>query len=142
MKGTGQIVAWSVRDESLHSQAGCWLFRTLMKENPDLNASKLQDEIENACYTSVELEFDFIDKAFEMGNIDGINKDQLKNFIKARANSKIEELGYKGLYNDINPNLLQQMEWFGHLTSGVEHQDFFAQRPSSYSKSTSDWSDL
>ena len=142
MKGTGQIVAWSVRDESLHSQAGCWLFRTLMKENHDLNTSKLQDEIENACYTSVELEFDFIDKAFEMGNIDGINKDQLKNFIKARANSKIEELGYKGLYNDIDPNLLQQMEWFGHLTSGVEHQDFFAQRPSSYSKSTSDWSDL
>ena len=77
-----------------------------------------------------------------MGNIDGINKNQLKNFIKARANSKIEELGYKGLYNDINPNLLQQMEWFGHLTSGVEHQDFFAQRSSSYSKSTADWSDL
>jgi ribonucleoside-diphosphate reductase beta chain len=142
MKGTGQIVAWSVRDESLHSQAGCWLFRTLMKENPDLNTSELQDEIENACYTSVELEFDFIDKAFEMGNIDGINKNQLKNFIKARANSKMEELGYKGLYNDIDPNLLQQMEWFGHLTSGVEHQDFFAQRSSAYSKSTADWSDL
>lgn len=142
MKGTGQIVAWSVRDESLHSQAGCWLFRTLMKENPDLNTSKLQDEIENACYISVELEFDFIDKAFEMGNIEGINKEQLKNFIKARANSKMEELGYKGLYNDIDPNLLQQMEWFGHLTSGVEHQDFFASRPSSYSKSTADWSDL
>lgn len=142
MKGTGQIVAWSVRDESLHSQAGCWLFRTLMKENPDLNTSKLQDEIENACYISVELEFDFIDKAFEMGNIEGINKKQLKNFIKARANSKMEELGYKGLYNDIDPNLLQQMEWFGHLTSGVEHQDFFASRPSSYSKSTADWSDL
>jgi ribonucleoside-diphosphate reductase beta chain len=34
MKGTGQIVAWSVRDESLHSQAGCWLFNTLLKENP------------------------------------------------------------------------------------------------------------
>jgi ribonucleoside-diphosphate reductase beta chain len=142
MKGTGQIVAWSVRDESLHSQAGCWLFRTLMKENPDLNTSKLQDEIENACYISVELEFDFIDKAFEMGNIEGINKEQLKNFIKARANSKMEELGYKGLYNDIDPNLLQQMEWFGHLTSGVEHQDFFAQRSSAYSKSTADWSDL
>jgi len=142
MKGTGQIVAWSVRDESLHSKAGCWLFRTLIEEYPELNTSELQDEIENACYISVELEFDFIDKAFEMGNIDGINKEQLKNFIKARANSKMEELGYKGLYNDVDPNLLQQMEWFGHLTSGVEHQDFFASRPSSYSKSTADWSDL
>jgi ribonucleoside-diphosphate reductase beta chain len=142
MKGTGQIVAWSVRDESLHSKAGCWLFRTLIEECPELNTSELQDEIENACYISVELEFDFIDKAFEMGNIDGINKEQLKNFIKARANSKMEELGYKGLYNDVDPNLLQQMEWFGHLTSGVEHQDFFSGRVTQYSKSTADWSDL
>jgi ribonucleoside-diphosphate reductase beta chain len=142
MKGTGQIVAWSVRDESLHSKAGCWLFRTLIEEYPELNTSELQDEIENACYISVELEFDFIDKAFEMGNIDGINKEQLKNFIKARANSKMEELGYKGLYNDVDPNLLQQMEWFGHLTSGVEHQDFFSGRVTQYSKSTADWSDL
>lgn len=142
MKGTGQIVAWSVRDESLHSQAGCWLFRTLLEENPSLNTPQLQDEIENACYLSVELEFDFIDKAFEMGDIEGLTKEQLKNFIKARANNKMEELGYKGLYNDIDPNLLQQMEWFGHLTSGVEHMDFFASRPTSYAKSTADWSDL
>jgi len=142
MKGTGQIVAWSVRDESLHSKAGCWLFRTLIEEHPELNTPELQNEIENACHVSVELEFNFIDKAFEMGDIDGINKEQLKNFIKARANEKMEELGYKGLYNDVDSNLLQQMEWFGHLTSGVEHMDFFSSRPTSYSKSTADWSDL
>jgi ribonucleoside-diphosphate reductase beta chain len=142
MKGTGQIVAWSVRDESLHSQAGCWLFRTLLEEHPELNTPELQNEIENACYLSVELEFDFIDKAFEMGDIEGLTKEQLKNFIKARANDKIKELGYNGIYNDIDPSLLKQMEWFGHLTSGVEHQDFFAQRSSAYSKSSADWSDL
>jgi ribonucleoside-diphosphate reductase beta chain len=33
MKGMGQIVAWSVRDESLHSKAGCWLFRQLFYKN-------------------------------------------------------------------------------------------------------------
>jgi ribonucleotide reductase beta subunit family protein with ferritin-like domain len=52
------------------------------------------------------------------------------------------ELGYNGIYNDVDPNLIQQMEWFGHLTSGVEHQDFFSFRSTSYSKSTADWSDL
>jgi ribonucleotide reductase beta subunit family protein with ferritin-like domain len=52
------------------------------------------------------------------------------------------ELGYKAIYNDIDPSLLKQIEWFGHLTSGVEQQDFFANRPSAYSKSTADWSDL
>jgi ribonucleoside-diphosphate reductase beta chain len=142
MKGTGQIVAWSVRDESLHSQAGCWLFNTLLKENPSLRTENMQSTIYKACDLSVKLEFDFIEKVFEMGDIEGLTKDQLKAFILARANSKLEELGYRGMYSDIDPNLLIQMEWFGHLTSGVEHQDFFAQRSSAYAKSTADWDDL
>lgn len=142
MKGTGQIVAWSVRDESLHSKAGCWLFRTLLSENPELDTDELRNKITEACYLSVQLEFNFIDKAFELGEVEGLNVDQLKNFIKARANEKMIELGYSSIYNNIDPNLLKQMEWFGHLTNGVEHQDFFAQRPTSYAKSTGDWSDL
>jgi len=141
MKGTGQIVEWSVRDESLHSKAGCWLFRTMVEEMPELNEG-MEAQIYNACDLSVKLEFDFIDKAFEMGEIEGLNKNQLKNFIKERANQKLIELGYNPLYNDIDPNLLKQMEWFGHLTSGKTHQDFFAGRVTDYSKSTADWSDL
>ena len=142
MKGTGQIVEWSVRDESLHSKAGCWIFRTLLSENPDLDTKEMTQAIYEACDLSVKLEFDFIDKAFEMGNIEGLNKEQLKNFIKERANQKLIELGYNAIYNDIDPNLLKQMEWFGHLTSGKTHQDFFANRVTDYSKSTADWSDL
>jgi len=141
MKGTGQIVEWSVRDESLHSKAGCWLFRTMLEEMPELNEG-MEKQIYEACDLSVKLEFDFIDKAFEMGEIEGLNKGQLKNFIKERANQKLIELGYNPLYNDIDPNLLKQMEWFGHLTSGKTHQDFFAGRVTSYSKSTADWDDL
>jgi len=141
MKGTGQIVEWSVRDESLHSKAGCWLFRTMIEEMPELNEG-METQIYDACDLSVKLEFDFIDKAFEMGEIEGLNIDQLKNFIKERANQKLIELGYNPLYNDIDPNLLKSMEWFGHLTSGKTHQDFFAGRVTDYSKSTADWSDL
>jgi ribonucleoside-diphosphate reductase beta chain len=142
MKGTGQIVEWSVRDESLHSKAGCWLFRTLLKEQPHLDTPELRNKIIEACHLSVQLEFDFIEKAFEMGDIEGLNKEQLKAFIKARANEKMIELGYQVIYNDVDPNLLKQMEWFGHLTSGKTHQDFFAGRVTSYAKSTADWDDL
>jgi ribonucleoside-diphosphate reductase beta chain len=142
MKGTGQIVEWSVRDESLHSKAGCWLFRTLLDEIQELNTEDLRNKVTEACHLSVQLEFDFIEKAFEMGEVEGLNKAQLQNFIKARANEKMIELGYNAVYNDIDPNLLKQMEWFGHLTSGKTHQDFFAGRVTDYAKSTSDWSDL
>lgn len=142
MKGTAQVVEWSVRDESLHSKAGCWLFRTLLEEQPELNSDKIREKVIEACETSVQLEFDFIDKAFEMGDIEGLNIEQLKNFIKARANEKMIELGYKPIYNDIDPNLLKQMEWFGHLTSGKSHTDFFSSRVTNYSKSVADWSDI
>jgi ribonucleoside-diphosphate reductase beta chain len=141
MKGMGQIVAWSVRDESLHSKAGCWLFTQLLKERPELNTIDLEMKVVEACFLSVDLEFAFIDKVFEMGNLDNLTKEQLKNFIHARANEKMVELGYKPQYV-INEDLLDEIAWFGQITSGVEQQDFFAQRPSSYSKSTADWSDL
>jgi ribonucleoside-diphosphate reductase beta chain len=142
MKGTGQIIEWSVRDESLHSKAGCWLFRTLLDEMQELDTEELRNKVTEACHLSVQLEFDFIEKAFEMGEVEGLNRAQLQNFIKARANEKMVELGYNAVYNDIDPNLLKQMEWFGHLTSGKTHQDFFAGRVTDYAKSTSDWSDL
>jgi ribonucleoside-diphosphate reductase beta chain len=142
MKGTAQVVEWSVRDESLHSKAGCWLFRKLLEEQPELNTLELRTKIVEACELSVQLEYDFIEKAFEMGDIEGLTKEQLKAFIKARANEKLVELGYQTIYNDIDPNLLKQMEWFGHLTSGKTHTDFFSNRVTNYSKSTGDWSDL
>jgi ribonucleoside-diphosphate reductase beta chain len=114
----------------------------MLQESPELNTQELRDKVTEACHLSVKLEFDFIDKAFEMGDIDGLSKAQLKNFIKARAIEKMIELGYTAVYNDIDPNLLKQIEWFGHLTSGKTHQDFFAGRVTSYAKSTADWSDL
>jgi ribonucleoside-diphosphate reductase beta chain len=55
MKGTGQVVEWSVRDESLHSKAGCWLFRTMMEEMPELNEG-MEKQIYDACDISVKLE--------------------------------------------------------------------------------------
>ena len=142
MKGTGQIVEYSVRDESLHSRFGCYLFNIIMEENPELNTEEFKQKVYEACDLSIQLEFNFIEKAFEMGDIEGLTQEQLKAFIKARANEKLVELGYQAIYNDIDPNLLKQMEWFGHLTSGKTHQDFFAGRVTSYAKSTADWSDL
>ena len=118
------------------------MYRTLLKEQPLLDTFEMRNKIIEACELSVQLEFDFIEKAFEMGNIEGLNKEQLKAFIKARANEKLIELGYQAIYNDIDPNLVKQMEWFGHLTSGKTHQDFFVGRVTSYAKSTADWNDL
>ena len=125
----------------IENHFGSWLFTQLLKERPELNTIDLRLKVTEACQISVDLEFAFIDKVFEMGNLDNLTKEQLKNFIQARANEKMVELGYKPVYA-IDEKLLDEIAWFGQITSGVEQQDFFAQRPSAYSKSTADWSDL
>ena len=85
LKGVGQIVEWSIRDESMHSEAGCWLFRTLIKENPHLNTPDLKAAINEAALLSLKLELDFIDKVYELGDLEGCSKDDLVAFINNRS---------------------------------------------------------
>jgi ribonucleoside-diphosphate reductase beta chain len=141
LKGVGQIVEWSVRDESLHSEAGCWLFRTLMQEYPELKTDKLIKDIEEAARLALELEFNFIDKIFEMGDLENLSKDELKNFIKHRVNTKMGDLGLKPLIpsDQIDKGALKQMLWFDAVVAGKQHTDFFANRVTNYSKGHMDW---
>lgn len=142
LKGVGQIVEWSVRDESLHSDAGCWLFRTLMEENPHFKTEKLVNDIEEAAKNALQLEFDFIDKVFEMGDLENLSKDELKNFIRHRVNTKMGDLGLKPIVPaaDIDKGALKTMKWFDAVIAGKQQTDFFANRVTNYSKGHMDWS--
>ena len=141
LKGVGQIVEWSVRDESLHSNAGCWLFRTLMEEHPKFKTKKLVKEIEEAAELAMKLEFDFIDKVFELGDLENLTKDELKNFIKHRINTKMKDLGLDPIVPsaDIDKGALKTMKWFDAVIAGKQHTDFFASRVTNYSKGHIDW---
>ena len=142
LKGVGQIVEWSVRDESLHSEAGCWLFRTLMKEHPEFKTKKLIKEIEDAAHLALQLEFDFIDKVFEMGDLENLTKDELKNFIRHRVNTKMADLGLNPIIpaEEIDKGALKTMKWFDAVIAGKQQTDFFANRVTNYSKGHLDWS--
>lgn len=141
LKGVGQIVEWSVRDESLHSNAGCWLFRQLMTEHPELKTDKLIQEIREAATAALDLEFNFIDKIFEMGDLENLTKDELKNFIKHRVNTKMGDLGLKPLIpsSEIDKGALNTMLWFDSVIAGKQHTDFFAGRVTNYSKGHMEW---
>jgi len=142
LKGIGQQMKWSVRDESLHSKMGCVLFRHMCDEYPDL-LKQCKKSITEAAKLIVELELKFIDKMFEMGDLENLKADDLKEFIKQRTNTKLEELGYKGIFQ-YDKKKADNLEWFYHLTGGHTHTDFFAIRPTDYSKANEgeDWDDL
>jgi ribonucleoside-diphosphate reductase beta chain len=139
LKGVGQIVEWSIRDESMHSEAGCWLFRTLIEENPYLKTKELETAINEAALLSLKLELDFIDKVFELGDLEGCSKYDLQNFIKNRVNTKLGDLGYNPIITDIDLTAVERMKWFDHLSAGKQHTDFFANRVTNYSKGTMTW---
>ena len=135
LKGIGQQMKWSVRDESLHSKMGCQLFRHMCNEDPGLLEDCREDIIE-AAKTMLDAEEKYIDKMFELGDIENLKAYDLKQFIRKRLNEKLQELGYfdLGQYFAFNQDGAKNLDWFYHLTGGHTHTDFFAVRPTDYSK--------
>ena len=135
LKGIGQQMKWSVRDESLHSKMGCQLFRQMCQEDNTL-LEACRHNVTEAASTMIKLEESYIDKMFEMGDIEGIKANDLKQFIRKRTNEKLAELGYidLGSYFSYDTEAASNLNWFYHLTGGVTHTDFFAIRPTDYSK--------
>ena len=135
LKGIGQQMKWSVRDESLHSRMGCRLFRHMCEEKDFLKKS-CKPHIVEAAHVMHDAEMKYIDKMFEAGDIEGMKSYDLKQFIKKRINEKLVELGYKELAEEFeyDKKASEKLDWFYHLTGGHTHTDFFAIRPTDYSK--------
>ena len=135
LKGIGQQMKWSVRDESLHSKMGCTLFRHMCEEIPTL-LEECKEDVYKAAKIMVELEEKYIDKMFEMGDIENLKSYDLKQFVRQRTNEKLQELGYsdKRRFFHYDKDAASNLDWFYHLTGGHTHTDFFAIRPTDYSK--------
>ena len=132
LKGIGQQMKWSVRDESLHSKMGCMLFRQMCEEYPELKDAA-RDKVLEAAHLSVNMEIDFINKMFENGDLENLKAEDLVEFIRKRANEKLIELGYEPVFI-VDTTKSDNLDWFYHLTGGLTHTDFFALRPTDYSK--------
>ena len=140
MKGMGQIVTWSVRDETLHCNSIVKLFRTFIQENPEVWTEELQREIYVACSTIVDHEDAFIDLAFELGGIEGMTAVDVKRYIRYIADWRLSQLGLPEIYMiDDHP-----LPWLTPLLNGVEHANFFEQRATEYSKAATkgQWNDV
>ena len=130
MKGMGQIVSWSVRDESLHTASIIRLFRTFVKENNEVWNEKLQHDLYVNCSTVVNHEDAFIDLAFELGGVEGIDADGVKSYIRYIADRRLMQLGLQPMHHiEKNP-----FPWLDEMLNGVEHANFFENRATEYSK--------
>src|SRR5215217_7002720 len=129
MKGMGQIVSWSVRDESLHCEGIIKLYHAFNKETGAVTKA-VADDIIDCCKTVVEMEDKFIDLAFEMGPVQGMVPQDIKNYIRFIADWRLRQLQLPEVYG-VTENPLP---WLQSLLSGVEHANFFEARSTEYSK--------
>ena len=129
MKGMGQIITYSIRDESLHVEAMTKLFREFIQENIDIWTDSFKKEIYKACRQMVDLEDRFLDLVFEQGDITGLTKEEMKQYIRYIADRRLLQLGLKPNY-EVKDNPLN---WLDDVL-GVEHQNFFEGRATTYMK--------
>ena len=129
MKGMGQIITYSIRDESMHVEAMTKLFREFIQENIDLWTDDFKAEIYQACREMVDLEDRFLDLVFEQGDITGVTKKEMQQYIRYIADRRLLQLGLKTNYN-VKDNPLN---WLDDVL-GVEHQNFFEGRATTYMK--------
>jgi len=129
MKGMGQIITYSIRDESMHVEAMTKLFREFMQENIDLWTDDFKAEIYQACREMVDLEDRFLDLVFEQGDIPGLTKKEMQQYIRYIADRRLLQLGLKPNY-EVKDNPLN---WLDDVL-GVEHQNFFEGRATTYMK--------
>jgi ribonucleoside-diphosphate reductase beta chain len=139
MRGMGQIIAWSIADETLHTESMIKLFRTYVQENRSVWNDELKAKIYSIAEKMVDLEDQFIDLAFGVSEMENLTKDEVKQYIRYICDRRLIALGMKGIFK-VKQNPL---EWVDGML-GVTHTNFFENKSVDYAKGalTGDWGEI
>ena len=140
MKGMGQIVTWSIVDETQHTENMVKLFRTYIEENREIWNDELKGKLYTIAERMVELEDKFIDLAFAMGSMEDLSAEDVKKYIRYIADRRLISLGLKGQFKvKRNP-----LPWVEEMINAPTHTNFFENRATDYAKGalSGDWGDV
>jgi ribonucleoside-diphosphate reductase beta chain len=140
MKGMGQIVTWSIVDETQHTENMVKLFRTYIEENREIWNDELKGRLYTIAEKMVELEDKFIDLAFQMGGMEDLSAEDVKKYIRYIADRRLISLGLKGQFKvKRNP-----LPWVEEMINAPTHTNFFENRATDYAKGalSGDWGDV
>ena len=140
MKGMGQIVTWSIVDETMHTESMIKLFRQYIEENKEIWNDELKGELYTIATRMVELEDKFIDLAFDMGEMTRLTKEDVKQYIRYIADRRLISLGLKGIFK-VKKNPLP---WVEEMVNSPVHGNFFENRVTDYAKGalSGNWDDV
>ncbi len=140
MKGMGQIVTWSIVDETMHAENMIKLFKEYIKENPEIWNDSLKSKIYSIAEKMVELEDKFIDLSFANGEMRDLQPEDVKQYIRYIADRRLISLGMKGIFK-VKKNPLP---WVEEMINAPVHGNFFENRVTDYAKGalSGSWDDV
>lgn len=121
MRGMCEIVEWSIRDETMHTEGMVKLFRTFCDEHPRIVTDDFKKAVYDMFRTGVALEDKVIDNAYEMGMVEGLEASEVKQYIRYLADRRLIQLGLKGNWK-VKENPLPWLDW---IINGASHKNFF-----------------
>lgn len=123
-KGISQIISWSALDEQQHSDGGCALFRYLDREGRVTKDQKQQ--IISGFEAVLENEDAFLERIFNGYKLKCIDREDLWNYLRYRANDRLKLLGinHSFSYNRTKSDSIRK--WFEPVLIGQVSNDFFA----------------
>jgi ribonucleoside-diphosphate reductase beta chain len=140
MKGMGQIVTWSIVDETMHTENMIKLFKEYVKENPEIWNDELKGKLYTIAEQMVLLEDRFIDLAFSMGPMANLDAGDVKQYIRYIADRRLISMGLKGIMKvKRNP-----LPWVEEMINAPTHTNFFENRATDYAKGalSGTWDDV
>ena len=140
MKGMGQIVTWSIVDETQHAEGMIKLFRSYVEENRELWNDELKGKIYTIAEKMVDLEDKFIELSFSMGEMENLTQDDVKKYIRYICDRRLISLGMKGIFK-VKKNPLP---WVEEMINAPTHTNFFENRATDYAKGalSGKWDDV
>lgn len=126
--GTCKINEWSLRDETIHVEGNAKIFREWCRENPMEVNGPFKLEIYDMVRSVVNLETDFVDMVFQDFDVEELDKEDVKEYIRFIADRRLVQLGLKENYEvETNP-----LPWMDELTGGSSMQNFFEGKVADY----------
>lgn len=133
MKNVSNIIAWTSVDEQVHANAGIYLINKLKEEYPEIFSSEMTEHVRAVVEQSIATESRILDWIFNRGEIEIINKKDLINFMKLRADDSLKQIGIPVIFN-VSAKESAAMLWFEEEVFSNSLDDFFAKRPVEYTK--------
>jgi ribonucleoside-diphosphate reductase beta chain len=135
LRDTAHQVNYTKLEEQLHGLAGVKIINTIREEYPDLFDDQLSEVIYKETQEAFKAESDIIDwilGSYQDENIDSI---VLKEYVKNRLNSSLNQIGYTNVF-EIDNDLIEKTLWMEEEVLANTSADFFHRKPVEYAKSS------